>query len=165
LLGFAVVVLSGPILALLFFASVGLAVYLLFKLIFRGKDSTVRVLSRMAAGTRSGCYAIAHGTAHTLKRGIESFTRRAEGDPARLRPVYYQSARTRYLGLGRIILESLSGAAVGALLGGALSVYIGQPPGETKQVIGIGAVIGTAAGLVLCVFRREKPASGPVENV
>jgi hypothetical protein len=160
LLGFVALVLSGPIIVLLFFACIGLAAYIVIRVVRRGKEPAKKAARNLAIGTGKLFYGTGHWTLSQVKRGTDSVALRFKPKSGAASPEKLRGSRLLYT--GRVLLETISGGAVAVLLVGALSAYGGRPPGETKEAIFIGALIGCMVGFVLGASRKNLiPPSSP----
>src|SRR5262249_12396976 len=141
-LGFGALVLVGPIIAVFLFASIGMAIYLLLRVAYSGREPAKRAVKNLATGARSTAYVMTCWARSQVRRGIDSMPGRYKEKPGHPTAPVAEVTGKRLSFWGKLLLETLSGAAVGALLAAALFIYIDQAGKDLKEVIAIGAGIG-----------------------
>ena len=157
-LGFTALVLAGPILVVVFFALLGLAVYSLGQLLWRGKSPAKQVGIRVVEGARRATYEVTCSCLSFVGRGINSIKPRAAKSAPPISKTQTVVAKkpkaSRLAHVARVIVEALSGSAVGTLLAAALVYYMNRV-GEMGAAIAIGASVGGLVGLALGMSRSE----------
>jgi YMGG-like Gly-zipper len=157
LLGFGVIFLSGPVIALfsfiisaalvilfvfLPFMLLGLIVWLPLRAIFGGRGRARRDLFETGRLVGKAAFVVPLRTCGHVY---------ARARCARVR--MHERVHTVTTFLGSILLEMVSGALVGALLG----AIIGLQMNALQVSIPVGAVIGSALGLVVGASRVRQP--------
>jgi hypothetical protein len=158
LLGFAALVLAGPILVVAFFAILGLGAYFLGQLMWRGKGPAKQVAIRAAGGARRAVYEVTCRCLSNVGKGINSIRPKVAVDvppvPKSRIVVAKEPRPSRVAYLARVVIEMVSGSAVGTLLAAALVYYMNRL-GEMGPAIAIGASAGGLVGLVLGLSRTD----------
>lgn len=158
LMGFALIFLSGPVLALfsvlftifvvvfsllLPFLVIGLLVWLPIRFLFRGRQEAVRGFYRAGQGWCRASVVPLQSGVHVCRRAYEAgrSAGRKGHDLGRL--------------LGGVIVEAVCGALVGVLMGAIASTQ--YRPAETP--LALGALIGGSLGMVVGVSRLMRKSA------
>jgi len=157
-LGFATLVLAGPIVVVVFFGLLGLGVYFLAQLLWKGKTPAKQVGIRAVHGARRAMYEVTCSCLSYVGRGINSIRpKSAKSAQPVSKPqlaVAHVPKASRLAYIARVAIEMVSGSAIGTLLAAALVYYMNRL-GEMGPAIAIGASAGGLVGLVLGLSRTE----------
>jgi hypothetical protein len=162
LMGFGVVVLSGPILALLSvalsfalvllpFVAVGLLVWLPFRFLWRGKEAAIQDVHEI----HQNVGAAAGGVGRAIGRTITFLPRMAGRLVALVFSLAWGILRLA-LSTTRVVIEMTMVTVTGALIGVVAGVLTGQDLAVAIPTNAVaGALIGAGAGLVMLIRERR----------
>lgn len=171
-MGFAVVLLSGPVLAILSvllsfgaviagFALVGFLVWLPFRMIAVGPDRALANAREMGAGLARDAGQVVRGGVRAVSWPLRAVRATLFG----LLTVAWFGVRATFttarFAAGLAFLAAM-GAALGAILGASVGITQGHDVGAAVAVNTIaGAAIAAAAGIVLSFPRRASIRQAP----
>ena len=156
LIGFVLVILAAPIIVLLVFGAIGWAGYILVLGLSRFKysQSAQKIASRGRNGIQLSMSRVSTG-AH---RGIHAIRTRLTRKPD------VAMSGTRLSWIAKLAFEAACGAGVGAILSGALLIYLERTPRELEPPMAISMLAGAILGLLLGASRARRRQPHSQEN-
>ena len=152
--GVAAILAAGPILVLLFFALLGFIVWTCLRIAYFGRQRTWEKTREVTKSLASIFIEAASCGAGYLGNTVERHAVLGYQNARGLSLAACSKTRKNLRFIGTILLESIGGASVGALLG-----YLAYSrSGTFGFAVPIGGLIGCLLGVLLAVF-RHKPIS------
>jgi len=154
ILGLAAILAAGPILVLLSFALLGFIVWTCLRIAYFGRQRTWEKTRELTRSVASVFIEPASCGAGYLGNAVERHALLGFQNAKYLSLAACLKARKNLRFIGTILLESIGGASVGALLG-----YLAYSrSGSSVLAVPIGSFIGCLLGVLLAVC-RHKPIS------